>query len=247
MIVVFDIDGTLTRSREADALAFASAFRATFGVPLPTTDWSAYRHATSAGILEEALVRVRGRSPTAEEGRAMQVAFRAELERALPEAGLAVPGAATVLDRLRARGHAVAIATGAWRWEGERKLARAGIAHAGVAFASSDDHADRAVILRTALVLAGWRFGTPAVYVGDGPWDVRAARALDVGFVGVDVDGDGRLAAMGCERVLADLTEADPLAAAGDVCANGIPFRCEATEETAAGCPDVPCTTCVGF
>lgn len=33
----------------------------------------------------------------------------------------------------------------------------------------------------------------------------------------------------------------------GDVCGNGIPVRCEATEETAAGCPDVLCTSCVGL
>jgi phosphoglycolate phosphatase-like HAD superfamily hydrolase len=208
MIVVLDIDGTLTRSRAADATAFAAAFAATFGVPLPDTDWSSYVHATSAGILDEALARCRGAGPSPAEREAMQAAFATELDRSLAEpATLAVPGAATVFERLRAVGYRVAIATGGWGWEGERKLRRAGIARRGVPLASSDDHPDRTILLRLALARAGRSPDEPAVYVGDGAWDLRAARSLGLGFVGVDLDGDGRLAALGCACVVPDLRE----------------------------------------
>ena len=57
MLVVFDIDGTLTRTCDLDAALYARAFVDTFGFPLPRLDWSAYHHATDRGIAEEALRR----------------------------------------------------------------------------------------------------------------------------------------------------------------------------------------------
>ena len=207
MIAVFDIDGTLTRSCAADAAAFADAFEETFGAALPSNDWSTYAHATSAGILEEALLLLRGRGPTREERTAMVATFLSNLREMLPADGLEVPGAGQVLTWLRDEGHAVALATGAWRQEAELKLAAAGIAFAEIPLATSDDHPDRRVILRTALERCGWRSESDAVYVGDGPWDLRAAQAVGVRFVGVDVRGDGRLGALGCSRVFHDLLE----------------------------------------
>jgi beta-phosphoglucomutase-like phosphatase (HAD superfamily) len=144
MIAVFDIDGTLTRSYAADAAAFAAAFEETFGLALPSSDWSAYAHATSAGILDEALLRLRGRGSTREEQASMLGAFLSKLREVLPAEGLDVPGAGQVLTWLRNEGHAVALATGAWRQEAELRLAAAGIPLAEVPLASSDDHPDRA-------------------------------------------------------------------------------------------------------
>ena len=48
MLIVFDIDGTLTRTSEVDAALYAQAFFDTFGIPLPTLDWTAYSHAKGA-------------------------------------------------------------------------------------------------------------------------------------------------------------------------------------------------------
>ena len=58
--------------------------------------------------------------------------------------------------------------------------------------------------------LGRWSGGrnAPAVYVGDGVWDARAARALKIGFVGVRVDGrEERLRAAGAERIVRDYTD----------------------------------------
>jgi phosphoglycolate phosphatase-like HAD superfamily hydrolase len=44
-----------------------------------------------------------------------------------------------------------------------------------------------------------------AVYVGDGLWDLRAARELGIGFVGVRHDADeSRLRAEGAQRIVRD-------------------------------------------
>ena len=47
---------------------------------------------------------------------------------------------------------------------------------------------DRVNILRMAIQRAGHHYGQGAfekvLYIGDGVWDVRAAKALGIGFVG---------------------------------------------------------------
>ncbi len=49
MLVLFDIDGTLTKSDEVDGDVFARAFRMVYGVPLPTTEWADYCAVTDQG------------------------------------------------------------------------------------------------------------------------------------------------------------------------------------------------------
>ena len=48
----------------------------------------------------------------------------------------------------------------------------------------------------------------PAVYVGDGVWDARAARALKIGFVGVRLDGrEEHLRGAGAQRIVCDYAD----------------------------------------
>ncbi len=112
MLVLFDIDGTLTKSSEMDGEVFARAFKRVYGVPLPTTEWSDYAAATDQGISEEAVERL-GRS--ADRIMELKNAFIAELTQEVARAGVApVPGARLVLGRVLDHGHTVALASGAW-------------------------------------------------------------------------------------------------------------------------------------
>ena len=45
------------------------------------------------------------------------------------------------------------------------------------------------------------------MYVGDGPWDVRAAQRLRLPFIGIDHTSRGRLRALGIRTVLADFRD----------------------------------------
>jgi len=189
MLVLFDVDGTLTATTAVDAEVYAQVFHGVFGVALPTTDWGEYRFPTDRGIAEEAVRRLRlepGLIPEFERR------FVAELSRELGRRGAhPVAGAGDILDRLDMAGHAVALATGAWEQSARAKLAAAGIRIGQRVLVGSDFHPSREEIVREA-----WRrSGTiqSAVYVGDGLWDVRAARALVLPFVGVDSGGAGTL------------------------------------------------------
>ncbi len=216
MLIIFDIDGTLTLSTEIDREVFASAFAAVFGDDLPSTDWSNYAAATDQGISEEA-VRKLGRDPALIP--TFKQRFVEELNRRLSVCPVApVPGARTVLQRLRQAGHQVALATGSWAASARLKLDSAGVDTMGCVLIGSDELPRRSDIIRAA-----W-FTTDAnekpIYVGDGPWDVSAIKALGLRFVGVDAVGTGRLAEHGVQPIagyedfdsfLTHLTQAEEL------------------------------------
>ena len=95
-----------------------------------------------------------------------------------------IPGAPEIFAFLERRGWRVAMATGAWRPSALVKLSAAGIPHEGIPLASASDHWARAEIIRRAVAAVSSE-AAPVVYVGDGVWDGRAARALDHAFLGV--------------------------------------------------------------
>ena len=210
-LVVFDVDGTLTLSNQVDGEVYAREFERTFGIPLPSTRWTEYASgATDQGIAEEACAKLgleRGRI------REFKGRFIVQLRNQIARMGLApVPGARAVLRNLVNRGYAVALATGSWRESAQLKLTCADIDTSGIPLFASDDEPRRDGILRQAIRVPAGR--SDPVYVGDGPWDVHAARAVSLRFVGVDAEGTGELRAMGIESVLCDFADVDAVIAA---------------------------------
>jgi phosphoglycolate phosphatase-like HAD superfamily hydrolase len=70
----------------------------------------------------------------------------------------------------------------------------------------SDDGPDRPALVRRCLERLGWRPGERAISVGDGVWDITAARALGIAFVGIAQSDahEERLRARGARTVLRD-------------------------------------------
>jgi phosphoglycolate phosphatase-like HAD superfamily hydrolase len=70
-----------------------------------------------------------------------------------------------------------------------RKLERIGAPCLDVPFATADDALARADLVRLAISRSACEYGIDAfdhvVSIGDAPWDLRAARALDLPFVAV--------------------------------------------------------------
>lgn len=94
---------------------------------------------------------------------------------------------------------------------GRFKLASAGLPGDAFPWANADDALDRVDILRTAIQRAEQHYGQDAfekmVYVGDGVWDVRAAKTLGIGFLGLAVDNKvRRLVQASATCVLPDLS-----------------------------------------
>ena len=209
-IAVFDIDGTLTDTNDVDVECYEAAVLTEIGLQIPS-EWSTFDDVTDAAILAEACRRNGMTVP--EEVIQERIANRVGelLAVALSEAPSRfrpIPGAPEIFEILRQRGWGVALATGAWRPSALVKLRGAGIPHEGVPLASASDHWARAEIIRRA-VQAASAAAAPVVYIGDGIWDGRAAKALGYGFLGI---GKGTRAAdleqIGAGAVLPDFTDA---------------------------------------
>ena len=212
-LVIFDVDGTLSRTSDVDDRCWCEAAREVLGVESMTTDWSCYSHSTDEAIATDLILARFGGRPDDPEVRArvrrlrddFTARIRMEISRS-PDCFRPVPGAPQLFPRLAAAGWASAIATGGWRATAEMKLRTAGIPFEGVPAAHADDAHPREEIVSKAIERSG--VAGPAVYVGDGVWDVRAATRLGIGFVGVGQgESADRLTEAGARITLSDYTD----------------------------------------
>ncbi len=192
-LVIFDIDGTLCATADSDAVCYANAFEKVFQQPIPSTDWHTYQHVTDRGVLEEALMRLRGHGPTPEEQGAFEDAFMeamAVVYAETPEAFQEIPGALDMFHTLRQREDVrVSLATGCIRRSALFKLEKIGLDAREIPGGFACDAISRVDIVKKSIEEAGAHI-EDRVYIGDGVWDVRTCAAMGLRFVGVTEQSD---------------------------------------------------------
>lgn len=213
-LVILDIDGTLADTARIDAHALTGALSDVLGIDGLSDDWSTYTSSTDPGIVAEVVRRVHG---TADPDvlAAVERRFYERLEDAYVHdtaSFIPVPGATTIFRTLREADLHSAIATGSWHDSALFKLRVTGIDREGLPMATADDADDRTAILSVAVSRALSLFGKSTVqsvlYIGDGPWDVEAARTLGFDFLGIGTGQQAEiLTAAGAKRVLPDLRD----------------------------------------
>jgi HAD superfamily hydrolase (TIGR01509 family) len=177
--VVFDVDGTLLDSRPAIVAAYRHAFGTVLGIEFPRDDEV---RALLAPRLREVCETHAG--DRAAEVEAAYRSFYLERGDALVRA---MPGAVELLEGLEKRGLAVALVTNKGRERLGPDLRRGGLdGFELAATVCSEDAVERKphpepfeVALRRCGVEAA-----AALYVGDGPQDVQAAKAAGSRVVG---------------------------------------------------------------
>jgi phosphoglycolate phosphatase len=221
LLLLFDIDGTLVRSRPlTHQRAMARAAVEVFGLP-PDTDEAAIRAVepwgkTDRWILRELLeahgVPAPANGPLARWERAACAVYE-EIEDG--SAGDDDRRAAALLQRLRAAGHDLALVTGNLEPIARLKLARRGL---GDAFPAGQggfgsDAEDRAELVRIARRRAGAPPLRDIVLIGDTPNDVAAALAAGVRPIAIAGERYSRddLLAAGAAAVVDDLDEIERL------------------------------------
>jgi phosphoglycolate phosphatase-like HAD superfamily hydrolase len=220
-LAILDIDGTLTDTTAVDDECFRQAMALALEVPSSEIDWADAPNITDAGICHWLFERHRNQPPSGLQVAAAKAEFLRLLEHeaiSRPHRFSPVPGATRVFSHLAQNGWAVALATGAWGASARIKLATAGIPTGPIPLACSDDASTRLDLLRLAIeraVSASPQRFDHVVSVGDGLWDLHAAAAADVGFVGI---GEGSRAALlrahGAGVVLTDWTDLETASAA---------------------------------
>lgn len=233
-LAIFDLDGTLMQTSAVDDDCYARAIADVFGITGMSSDWGSYSHSTDGAILGDLIRERMQREATADDFAAQRGRF-VELLSGEPASRFEpTPGAAGVLAALRADGWTTAIATGGWEQSARLKLSRGGLDVADVSAAFADDALSREEIIRTAIARACAAGGAgrsrpdgaprAAVYIGDGVWDLRAARALGMGFVGL-ARGERaqRLSEAGAAIVLPDFMDVDAVHRAVEEAATALP------------------------
>ena len=206
--IIFDIDGTLANTKKVEDKCFMTAFEKTFRIDIWNEKWEDLKHVTDWGITEEIIQREWKRNPTADEYKLMISNFISELEREKekdPSQFAEVPGASDFFcDLMKQEGIQLGIATGAWEESAKLKLAAIGIELEGVCFSNSNDHKSREAITQEVIARLNNSYNQEPekiIYFGDGQWDYKTCQNLGIEFIGIDIENDGKLSALGARSV----------------------------------------------
>lgn len=184
--IIFDIDGTLVESEEADASLYIMAVKEVMGDVQFREEWDDYPDVTDTGILKT-LFDDNEIEPEDEIVAAIHDHFVILLEEHIQQVAPFSPihGAVDFVDDLQqSPDHQIAFATGGWRASALLKLHSAGFATDQLVLASANDHHERVQIMLQALRHLGEHFDQ-VTYYGDGHWDERATESLGWQFMPV--------------------------------------------------------------
>ncbi len=183
-LVLFDIDGTLLKTRSAGREALDEAFFAVHGWERATE--GVHIGGSTDGMICEDVSR-KFAAPVAVP--AVQAHYLRGLSERLadPTRTTVCPGVFALLDALQGRAH-VALLTGNWASGAAAKLAAARLGHAFGWGAYADDAVDRNHLLPIARARAASRGLSPTrfVIIGDTPSDIACARAGDGEVIAVE-------------------------------------------------------------
>lgn len=190
MLCLFDIDGTLVRSRpgaNAHWEVMLGAIGSWLGRPVERSDVGGVQTAgmTDRGIVHDAVLALTGTPPHSEAVDTILAEAAAAYPEALARIGgpAVLEGAGVAGDRVRAAGGRVALVTGNVESIAREKLASVGLssyyAEGRGGFGGDDHRRERLVAAAIAREQAsGWRgASSDAVVIGDTPRDIACAHA----------------------------------------------------------------------
>jgi phosphoglycolate phosphatase-like HAD superfamily hydrolase len=199
-LVIFDVDGTLIKSKEVDGICYVRSITDEFDIESIDTKWEIYKTATDSGILEEIFEKNFNRKPSKFEIQRHINKFVSFLnEYSVSDNNLfkEIKGANNILHELKNNQQwKIGIATGGWREPTLFKLKAAGIDIEGLPFSSSSEATKREDILLKCIDTSKNHYGikefNKIVSIGDAIWDVEIANVLGIGFIGINNDGQLR-------------------------------------------------------
>ena len=186
-LIVFDIDDTLTKSEYQHQLAYVNAMKS-FGIKEINQNWKTYQHHTDSFILKE-------NYESNLEG-SFEFSFIDGFEKRMTELILELKpvseilGAKHLISNLNNNpNYAIAYATGSLLEPAFVKLDQAAIDYNKELVSGSNQIFEREGIVFEAIQKAKLFYDVEAfdhiISVGDGIWDLKTARNLDVHFIGI--------------------------------------------------------------
>jgi phosphoglycolate phosphatase-like HAD superfamily hydrolase len=190
-IVIFDIDGTLTRTRYIDEQSYERALKEVFNIELNAEVRSLLSASADSGFLNDICMHYNNQLPAPDQRHQFQTVFFSHLEQALrQEAKLQIAGAGKLIQTLHDLPNlTVRLATGAWLQSAALKLHHAQITVDPTEVTTADEGLTKHEILDLAHNRVKQSCdATRSYYIGDRHWDYLAAKSLGMGFVGIGKD-----------------------------------------------------------
>ena len=192
-LVIFDVDGTLTKTDAVDDLSIVKAFFDSHKIADIDTDWKNYKYVTDSGITLEIFTERLGRAPNEQDIAVFKSCFIKNLsDFTVKDKSLfaEILNAGLMLKNLKAeKDWAIALATGCYYDSAKLKLEQANIDIEDYPNATAEDGVSREEILQIAIEKSlkhyGQREFEKIVSIGDGVWDVRTAKNLALDFIGI--------------------------------------------------------------
>jgi HAD superfamily hydrolase (TIGR01509 family) len=202
--VILDVDGTLIDSNDAHARAWVDAFAA-HGITVP---FDPVRRAIGMGG-DKLMPAVSGIEEDSAEGARIREYRKTHFKANYLPHLRPFPGVRDFIDRLRADGFTLVVASSAGEGELGPLLEQAGVADLLPQRTSSDDAEESKPdpdIVAAALRMSGCD-AAQAVMVGDTPYDVEAATRCGVAIIGLECGGWPARELAGAADVFADPAE----------------------------------------
>ena len=214
-LIIFDIDGTLTDSKAIDDACFVESFKEVFDLDIGELDWSKFKNVTDTSITTEIL-----RDQFS--GEELDVAFEKLKRNFLKRLGNAsiekpssfqeVPGSKAFFELINSRYH-IGIGTGSWSDSGRTKLNAISIKADDYPFGNCDNFVSREEMVQDAIRQAKIQYSkeefSEIVYFGDGVWDYKTCKNLNIRFIGIDSHSDNKLRDIGAKTIFTNYLDAD--------------------------------------
>lgn len=205
-LMVFDIDDTLTNSEVKHTNSLICGMNH-FGITDINTDWRTYANATDSYVFSANYEKTHQKP--------FQMEFMSEFEEVMTEHFLSYPdtteikGAAALINAIQQNSsYAVCFATGSVGALAHLKLTQSNINYPVEVLAHSNAHFTREEIVRNAIEKAKDYYQVAQfdeiISFGDGLWDLKTARNLNIHFVGVNLKNQADLTAHGAQIILPD-------------------------------------------
>lgn len=219
ILLIFDIDGTITDTANIDDYFFKKTFLDLYNLEISDEKWLNYQIITSGSDSGMAAEIMRNELKTILEPHILQNIknyFISELmngRSANPDKFKPLPGATELIAELRKRRNCrVAIATGCWKDSALIKLKAAGIDYEDYPLSTADLFFSKYDIIKNSLLESKRIYNTDfdvIIYIGDSRWDYNASNELGLEFIGIDSSNSGVLNSLGVKYVLPDFTDKD--------------------------------------
>jgi phosphoglycolate phosphatase-like HAD superfamily hydrolase len=212
-LVIFDIDGTLVNSTNADDVCFFETFEEIHNIIIKNEEFTKYKQLTTGTDLElfryifnEFFTAPAKLTDTIE----FKDYFYSELKKQYennPKLFKEIGGAKDFIESLMKNTDVnIAIATGSWSDSALLKLKAIGLDTYSFPISTSDVYSNRKDIVLNAMTLAEEFYSSEGYekiyYIGDAEWDFKAAQALNIEFIGVDHHNSKALSRLGVDKII---------------------------------------------